>query len=43
MTGFIGFLIGIICGGFIGMLMMGLMAASSNAERCEECRGRSRR
>ena len=36
-AGFIGFIIG----GLFGTLMMGLMCASGNSHRCEECkRGR---
>ena len=40
MSGFLGFLIGVICGNFIGMILMGLMVASGDESRCEECRER---
>ena len=37
-TGVIGFAIGMAAGGFMGMLFMAMMAASSDESRCEECR-----
>lgn len=37
-AGLLGFIIGMIVGTGFGMMAMGLMVASGNQSRCEECR-----